>query len=431
MANFSEEAAAAYDWENGGIYVIERDDPVEGGPDGVSNRQGRELALRTRNLHGRVVDLKQETTDNAAELAEAIDTKTEAALRSSKEYTDAREAAILAAANAKDAVTLENAKAYADSVVTTGSAAALRSAKEYTDAREASVLAAADTKDAATLRTAKDYADTIVAALVDGSPEALNTLQELASALGGDPNFATTVMQLIGERATMAQVNAALEGKANSQHAHAVSDVPGVWHSGNFDPAQKMTINEGWDGNADAVGNLVSKPFGAANLPYGYHPFLSFGSEGYKAQFNASNNDLRFRSSAEDGSLRPWVQIYHSGNLGPATSASDGLIAVADKQKIDNLPFKMICGSVYSDGRIRKGSGFSAAVVGEYIRVTHSLGHANYIVTATAFAEGDYNYRDNAVTTMSQAPSYFELCVSKGTENIVERCTVDFMLVCM
>lgn len=164
MANFNEEAAGAYDWTSGGVYVIEKSDPVEGGPDGISNRQGRELALRTRNLHGRLEDLKQEATESAADLAEAIDTKTEAALRSSKEYTDTREAAI---------------------------------------------LAAADGKDAATLRTAKDYADAIVAALIDGSPELMNTLKELAAALGNDPNFAATVMDLIGQKLDAANYTAA------------------------------------------------------------------------------------------------------------------------------------------------------------------------------------------------------------------------------
>jgi hypothetical protein len=37
------------------------------------------------------------------------------------------------------------------------------------------------------------YVNTKVAGIVDSSPEALNTLNELAAALGDDPNFATTV----------------------------------------------------------------------------------------------------------------------------------------------------------------------------------------------------------------------------------------------
>ena len=45
------------------------------------------------------------------------------------------------------------------------------------------------------------YVDNKVAGIVDSSPEALNTLNELASALGNDPNFATTVATEIGKKA--------------------------------------------------------------------------------------------------------------------------------------------------------------------------------------------------------------------------------------
>lgn len=58
------------------------------------------------------------------------------------------------------------------------------------------------------LRTAKDYADTIVAALIDGSPELMNTLNELAIALGNDPNFATTVTNLIAQKLDAANYTA-------------------------------------------------------------------------------------------------------------------------------------------------------------------------------------------------------------------------------
>lgn len=45
------------------------------------------------------------------------------------------------------------------------------------------------------------YVDDKVAGLVNSAPEALDTLQELANALGNDPNFATTVSTEIGKRA--------------------------------------------------------------------------------------------------------------------------------------------------------------------------------------------------------------------------------------
>ena len=53
---------------------------------------------------------------------------------------------------------------------------------------------------AASLYALKSYVDAAVAALVDSAPETLDTLQELAAALGNDPNFATTVANNIGTK---------------------------------------------------------------------------------------------------------------------------------------------------------------------------------------------------------------------------------------
>lgn len=51
-----------------------------------------------------------------------------------------------------------------------------------------------------------------IAALVDSAPEALDTLRELADALGDDPNFAATVTAAIG-------------GKADIVHTHGAADI--------------------------------------------------------------------------------------------------------------------------------------------------------------------------------------------------------------
>lgn len=48
-----------------------------------------------------------------------------------------------------------------------------------------------------TQQSAKAYVDASIAALADSAPELLNTLNEIAAALGDDPNFATTITDLI------------------------------------------------------------------------------------------------------------------------------------------------------------------------------------------------------------------------------------------
>jgi hypothetical protein len=128
------------------------------------------------------------------------------AVTSANSYTDGRETAITTAY-----------QSYAD----TAEADAVTSSNSYTDSRETAITTAyqsyADTAEA----DAKSYTDDLigdvtvdgtggntvtariasaVANLVDSAPEALDTLNELAAALGDDPNFATTVATDIGTK---------------------------------------------------------------------------------------------------------------------------------------------------------------------------------------------------------------------------------------
>ena len=61
-----------------------------------------------------------------------------------------------------------------------------------------------DTKEAG----CKTYTDTKVAALVNSAPGTLDTLNELATALGNDPNFATTIATLIDTKCAQAKLDA-------------------------------------------------------------------------------------------------------------------------------------------------------------------------------------------------------------------------------
>lgn len=77
--------------------------------------------------------------------------------------------------------------------------------KSTYDTNDDGKVDAADNADklggiAASLYALKTYVDAAVAALVNQAPETLDTLQELAAALGNDPNFATTVANNIGMR---------------------------------------------------------------------------------------------------------------------------------------------------------------------------------------------------------------------------------------
>ena len=55
-----------------------------------------------------------------------------------------------------------------------------------------------------------EFVHDVISDLVNGAPDALDTLQELAKALGNDPNFSTTILNKIGEK----------ESKADAQIEH-------------------------------------------------------------------------------------------------------------------------------------------------------------------------------------------------------------------
>ena len=92
--------------------------------------------------------------------------------------------------------------------------------ESYADAAEAAAIAAAaldatdkaDAAEAAAIAAAESYADAAVANLVSSAPETLDTLNELAAALGDDASFATTVTNSIAT-------------KADASHTHNQSEL--------------------------------------------------------------------------------------------------------------------------------------------------------------------------------------------------------------
>ncbi|EOZ9759569.1 hypothetical protein ACQYLG_003642, partial [Escherichia coli] len=134
-------------WEEG-IYQIEVSDPVLGGPDGISNRQGKQLASRTLYLKQQV---EKGGTDLAKHIA-AADPHTQYAPKASPTFTGTP--------TAPTPANSDNSKKLATT----------------------------------------EFVAKALAALAGSAPETLDTLKELADALGNDPNFATTVLNKLAEK---------------------------------------------------------------------------------------------------------------------------------------------------------------------------------------------------------------------------------------
>lgn len=118
------------------------------------------------------------------------------------------------------------------------------------------VLAADPTldKEAATKKYVDDAAKAAASALIDGSPEALDTLKELSAALGNDPNFATTMAEQIGKKLNSDEVVTVAEAdkvlRLNGD-AKLDADITGSAASANKLTASVKINGVSFDGSAD------------------------------------------------------------------------------------------------------------------------------------------------------------------------------------
>ena len=99
--------------------------------------------------------------------------------------------------------------------------------------------------------TIESTVETSLAALVASAPETLDTLNELAAALGDDANFATTVTTALSNKSDtghghvisdVTNLQTSLDGKASSSHSHAISDVTNLQTS--LDGKSGLTVVE-------------------------------------------------------------------------------------------------------------------------------------------------------------------------------------------
>lgn len=164
MANLPETPV----WETG-IYQLEETDPVQGGLNGIDNQQGKQLANRTAWLKSQV-----ET------------------LGTGKQPLDATLTAIAALNGVADRIAYFTGP---DTVALTPLTAFIRTLLDDGDASAArSTLGA----------ISQTQLDAAISALVNSSPTTLDTLNELAAALGNDANFATTVTNALAAKAPIA-----------------------------------------------------------------------------------------------------------------------------------------------------------------------------------------------------------------------------------
>lgn len=196
MANLPESPQ----WEDG-IYQIEVSDPVLGGPDGISNRQAKQLASRTSYLKQKV---EKGGTDLASHIA-AADPHTQYAPKVSPTFTGNPAApTVVKTDNSTKLATTAHVKSVVADYAPLASPALTGTPTAPT---------AAQTVNNTQLATTA-FVKSALAALVASSPAALDTLNELAVALGNDPNFATTMTNALAGKQPKDNTLTALSGKS-------------------------------------------------------------------------------------------------------------------------------------------------------------------------------------------------------------------------
>lgn len=182
--------------------------------------------------------------------------------------------------------------------------------------------------DQTILTSAEQYTDQKIADVVDGSPEALDTLYELAKALGDDPNFATTVMDQIGQKLPTTTFENFIDNKAwTKDNLTKLSQL-----INNINSIKAGTRVESMDVNLASISSYLeydlfdknttgTKPPG---LTTGFLLTFSWDNGGWGAQIATSDGNVdgaiflrTIKASESDKIWGPWVSLYNTANFNP------------------------------------------------------------------------------------------------------------------
>lgn len=305
------------------------------------------LQSAKEHIAARETAIRKDMTDGDAStlsLAEAFATEREGVLR--KEQQDGDTATLNAAkghTNDREAAIRKDFAA--------ADASTLQAAKDHTAARETAIRSDMTSGDASTLASAKEYVDKAVEQILNGSPEALDTLKELADALGNDPNFAATVTKQLGQKVDK------VTGKGLSTEDYTTAEkqkLAGIAAGANnyqhpaSHPATMIqedashrfvtdTEKSAWGGKADKTAASASAAGLMSAADKQKLDGVAAGANNYQhpATHPASmvQQDTTHQFITEE-ERRTWNSKPGSGT---ATGASSGLMSAADKQKLDGI----------------------------------------------------------------------------------------------
>ena len=226
----------------------------------------------------------------------------------------------------------------------------------------------------ATQQSIKAYTDTSVANLIDSSPSALNTLNELAAALGDDASFGTTVTNSIATKLPLAggTLTGNLSLGDNDKAIFGAGSDLQIYHDGST-----SYISDQGTGNLKILAQnfIVSNP---AN------------TETMIAATPNGNVSLYYDSAVKLATTSTGIDVT-------GTVTSDGLTSNGDILLEDNTPFLNISNTGENVGGIKMYDSGGAST--QYFHLTYDSGASNTVGFDTG-ASGEYTFSVNTAEKM-------------------------------
>ena len=264
------------------------------------------------------------------------------------------------------------------------------------------------TPSASTDATSKSYVDTAVAGVVDAAPGTLDTLNELAAALGDDANFSATITSSLATKATTAYVDgqiSATETYADTAEADAVAaaaiDATTKADSAQADAqsytdAREVLINNAWaDADTTQTASLEAYADAAETAA------INSAAADATSKANAAQAAAEATAASANLSLTSTLQSY-------ADTAEADAISTAASDATSKANAALASANSYTDGEITALIGGAPGALDTLNELAAAMtDDANYAATVTSAiatslqSAKDYADANDANTTYS------------------------------
>lgn len=176
------------------------------------------------------------------------------------------------------------------------------------------------------------FVQSAVSGLVDSAPQTLDTLNELAAALGDDPNFATTIATQIGGKADATHSHdAATTSAAGFMSAEDKTKLNGIAVGANA-YTHPDTVTAGTVGTStDTSGSTVSIPY----VTYNANGHITATGTHTHTVTGFLTSDSTLNAAKLSGTIP--AACYTDTTYSVATTSSDGLMSASDKTALNGI----------------------------------------------------------------------------------------------